>query len=456
MMLRGTFEVGQKNFRNLLTGHYQLIGVLLGAFLVSASMGTYTNWDAQLEFEAASSVVTHGFPYVTNGLMINQPPLGFYLDAPVFHALGLSYLNGVGVVTAFGLGCVALIYALGTLLYGKRTGLVAAALFGIVPWHVYMSRIFLIDNQNLFFSLLFLAVGVLAVRKNSQKLLLAAGVFFGLALLTKLFAVFMLVPFLLMIYFQRKEAGFKITLRKVLVFLLPSFVLQAVWFGGFANQNFFAVYLSSDITHPVLVANPSLLFLPIILVKSAGWFLFAAGLFSLVLSVLYRKALAKIRWLDAVCIGTVAAVAGLNLFFVFGFHLIVPYVSVVKYNYLALPFYCLLAASLAAKSSLLIASMDWKKKIHLVKLILVGAGLVLLFGSLLESAVFLGKWVGFVAFGVDSVTYYPFDVFSGPMDGYFQAFHYAAIVLILLSISVPFIVGALKRPFGWLSKVLSS
>lgn len=454
--IAGNIEVEWKSFRALLDAHYALIGVLLGAVLVAASTGTYTNWDSQLEFEAASNVVTHGFPYVTTGLMINQPPLGFYMDAPVFQAVGLSYLNGVGLITAFGLGCVVLIYALGSLLYGKKTGLIAAALFGIVPWHVYMSRIFLIDNQSLFLSLLFLIVGVLAVRKNSQKLLLISGVVFALALLTKLFAALMIVPLLLMIYLQRKEFAFKLTPRKVLIFLVPSFILQAVWFGGFANQNFFAVYLSSDFTHPVLVANPSLMFLPIILAKSAGWFLFAAGLFSLTLSLFYRKVFAKILWLDAVCFGTIAAVAGLDFFFVFGFHLIVPYVSVVKYNYFALPFFCLLAASLAAKSGLLIRSMDWKKKIHLIKPVLVGVGLILLFASLVESTMFLVKWSGFVAFGVDSVTYYPFDVFSMPMDGYFQPFHYAAIVLIVLSLTGSFMLNGLKKPFGLLSKVLSS
>jgi hypothetical protein len=56
---------------------YQLIGVLIAAFLVLASTGTYTNWDSQLEFEAASNVVTRGFPFLSTGLMINQPPLGF-------------------------------------------------------------------------------------------------------------------------------------------------------------------------------------------------------------------------------------------------------------------------------------------------------------------------------------------------------------------------------------------
>jgi 4-amino-4-deoxy-L-arabinose transferase-like glycosyltransferase len=456
MLLLGSFEVEWKSFRDLLGAHFQLIGVLLGALLVAVSTGTYINWDSQLEFEAASSVVTRGFPFVTTGLMINQPPLGFYMDAPVFQAFGLSYLNGVSLITAFGLGCVVLVYALGCVLYGKRTGLVAAALFGVVPWHVYMSRIFLIDSQSLFFSLLFLTVGVLAVRKNSQKLLLVSGIVFSLALLTKLFAVFMLVPLLLIIYLKRKEGGFKLTLRNALIFLVPSFVLQAVWFVGFASQNFFGVYLSSDFTHPVLVADPSLLFLPIILVKSAGWFLFAAGLFSLALSVFYRKVFARILRLDAVCVGTIAAVAGLDLLFVFGFHLTVPYVSAFKYNYVALPFFCLLAASLADKGGLLIASIESKRKIGLIKPFLVGLGLVLLFASMLESLAFLNKWVGFVAFGVDSVTYYPFDVFSSPMEsGYFEVFHYAAIVLVVFSVALPLLVRGLKKSFDWLSTVLS-
>lgn len=294
------------------------------------------------------------------------------------------------------------------------------------------------------------------VCRNSQKLLVVTGVLFAVAFMTKLFAVFMLVPFLLIIFLQRKQLAFKINLRNALIFLVPTFVLQAVWFGGFANQNFFGVYLASDITHPVLVANPSLLFLPIILVKSAGWFLFAAGLFSLALSVFYRKFFAKILRLDAVCVGTIAVIEGLNLLLVFGLHLTVPYVSVFKYDYLALPFYCLLAASLALKSGLLLGSVDWKNKTHYIKPVLVGAGLILLLASLLESTAFLTKWVGFVAFGVDSVTYYPFNVYSGVANGFSLALTYVALVLMIFSLAGPFLVGVLKGAFGWFSKVLSS
>jgi hypothetical protein len=182
-------------------------------------------------------------------------------------------------------------------------------------------------------------------------------------------------------------------------------------------------------------------------VNSAGWLLFVAGLFSLALTMLYRKVLAKNLWLDAVCVGTVGAVAGLNLLLVFGLHLTVPYVSVFKYNYFALPFYCLLAASLATKGKLLIWSTDRKKKANLVKTVLVIAGVVLLFSSLLESTLFLLKWVGFASFGVDSVTYYPFDVFSGPMSGYFVPFHYAGFALIVLSLAAPLILEGTKEKF---------
>lgn len=454
MLLLGTVEVEWKSFRALLGAHYQFIGVSIATFIVLASMGTYTNWDAQTEFEAASSVVTRGFPYVTTGLMIDQPPFAFYMTAPVLQLFGLSYVNGVGFVTALGLGCVVLVYALGTLLYGKRTGLVAAALFGLVPWQVFMARIYLIDVQYMFLSLLFLLFGVLAVKRNSEKLLAVSGVLFGLAFLTKLFAIFLLIPLLLMVLLKGKESGFKLTLRKVLIFLAPSFIFQAVWFGGFANQHFFGVYVASDFTHPVLIADPSLAFLPRIFVESTGWFLLAAAVFSLVLTVSFRRLFARTWWLDVVFAVTILAVVVVDLGLVFGLHLLVPYVSAFKYNYAALPFLCLLAASLADKGGLLVGSLGKRK----VKLFLATFGLVLLFASLLESLVFLNHSEPYVLidFKVDYTGhYFPFNVFTS-VSSYFQAWHYAAVALMVLSITGPFIVSALKKPFGWLSRVLSN
>ncbi len=442
-----------KSFKAFIGEHYQLIAILIASFLIAFPMGTYTNWDAQLEYEAATSTLTRGFPYVTTGLMINQPPLGFYTAALVFAAGGLSYLNGVGLVTAFGLGNVALVYALGTLLYGKKTGLVAAALFGFVPWHVYLSRIFLIDNQYLFFSLLFIVIGVLAIRGNSEKLVLASGVAFALAFLTKLFAIFSLIPLLLIVYLNRKEGAFKLTKKNILLFVIPSLVLQAIWFGVFANQNFWGVYFSSDFSHPELIDNPIWAFLLITLVKATGWFLFIAIVFSLAVGLMYRHKLARLLRFDAVCLGTIAVIVGLNLLLVFGFHLIVPYISVLKYNYLALPFFCLLAGSLADKGKILIGSIELKNKSGLLSPVLIGVGLVLLFASLLESTLFLNDWTGFVSFGVDSVTYYGFNLFSEAIsEALLEPLHFAGLLLAVGSLLTPSIVVLLKRFFRSINK----
>ena len=66
--------------------------------------------------------------------------------------------------------------------------------------------------------------------------------------------------------------------------------------------------------------------------------------------------------LDLLCVATIAVISGLNLLLVLGFRLTVPYVSVFKYTYLALPFLCLLAASIADKGAGLLGSVEWKKK----------------------------------------------------------------------------------------------
>ena len=450
----GTLTVDLKNVQTFLSEHYPLIGVLIATWIVLASMGTYINWDAQTEFEAASNVVTRGFPYVTTGLMIDQPPFAFYMTAPVLQTFGLSYTNGVGFVTVLGLGCVVLIYALGTLLYGKKTGLVAAALFGLVPWQVFMEKTYLIDVQYMFLGLQFLIFGVLAVRKSSEKLLAVSGVLFALAFLTKLFTVFLLVPLLLIILIKGKENGFKLSLRKILVFLAPSFIFQAFWFGGFANQHFFGVYVASDFTHPVLISDPSLLFLPRIFVESAGWLLPAAAFFALILTVSFRRMFAKTLWVDVVCALTILAVVVVDLVLVLGRHLLVPYVSAFKYNYAALPFLCLLAASLADKGRLLLCSLGKRK----LKSFLVGFGIVLLFASLVESIIFLNHTEPYplIDFKVDYTGhYFPFNVVT-PVSTYFQLWHYTAVILIILSIFSPTILSTLKKSIIILANILSS
>ena len=179
----------------MLVEGYPLLIILIGAVLVAFSLGPFNNWDISLEFEAASNTAEMGIPYVQGfGISIDQPPLGFYAEALAFAVFGLSGGTAVALVTFFGLGTVALVYVLGRNLYGKYAGLLAAALFALNPWHLVISRSGLIDAQCLFFSLLSLYMGVVAIRKGSVKLALASGLVFTVAFLTKFYAVFALIP----------------------------------------------------------------------------------------------------------------------------------------------------------------------------------------------------------------------------------------------------------------------
>ena len=50
------------SYRAFLDAHYPTIAVLLGALLIAASTGTYTNWDAQLEYQENWAGCSGAFP----------------------------------------------------------------------------------------------------------------------------------------------------------------------------------------------------------------------------------------------------------------------------------------------------------------------------------------------------------------------------------------------------------
>ena len=79
--------------------------ILIGVALIAFSLGPYQIYDTNLEFEAASNVVKMGTPYVKSfGTVIDQPPLGFYVEGLFLRIFGLSASTGTSLVALFGLG----------------------------------------------------------------------------------------------------------------------------------------------------------------------------------------------------------------------------------------------------------------------------------------------------------------------------------------------------------------
>ena len=141
-------------------------------------------------------------------------------------------------------------------------------------------------------------------------------------------------------------------LEGMLVFFLPAFLLQYLWYDLISGQGILSLFSHDDFSMYLptgFVPSPffSLSFFGDVL----GVFFLLGYSFSLLFSFLQRKFFSKILVFDLICFATIVGVVGLNTYLVLGNNMLNPYVSSIKYNYLALPFFCWLAASLAKKCS---------------------------------------------------------------------------------------------------------
>lgn len=376
--------------RKLISENYPLLSILIGIALISITIGPFQNGDTQLEYDAASGVIKWGMPYMKYyGDMINQPPLGFYVEALFFKLFGLSFGNGVALVTLFGLGCTILVYKIGEVLYGKTTGLLAAALFASTPWQFVLSRSFLIDVQCLFFSLLCLFVGIYAIRKDSEGLFMVSGALFAIALLTKFFAIFTLIP-LALFYFRYRQKNLR-RISAMAAYFLPALLLFFLWYDVIWGRGLLYADSHTALSHDDFVSvnasgvAPSYFFVGTFLLNyGLGWFFIGAVVLSLLVCLLRRKFFSRFLVFDLICLVTIVSVVGVNTFLGVGLNLSFPYNNAVKYDYQSLPFFSLLAASLASKCFSLFHSAGLKRKLS--KLLFFSVALVGLF--LLAASIF--------------------------------------------------------------------
>jgi 4-amino-4-deoxy-L-arabinose transferase-like glycosyltransferase len=260
-----TYITGGQKFdkiglKKILSENYPFVSILVGYMLVALSLGPYHNGDTAWEYDAVMGVMKYGLPYANGLYLMDQPPLGFYIQAAFFKGFGLSINNGTFLVTLFGLGCVALVYAIGKAVYNKTTGFFAAALFAFSPWHLLLSRTFLIDVPCLFFSLLSLFVGIIAIRKNSFKLFIASGLIFTAAFNTKLYAVYILIPLLAFLFYYGPK-NVKHTVSWLVAFSLPVILISYLWYQTIAGIGLSSIFFHPDfLVHETSSIVPSYFF----------------------------------------------------------------------------------------------------------------------------------------------------------------------------------------------------
>jgi len=374
--------LSKHNIRELLSENYPLLAILIGVTLISLPMGPYQNTDTQVEFSTAQGVLKWGYPYLgVKGNLFDLPPLGFYTAALYFLVFGSTMENGVALITLFGLASTVVVYELGKEAYSKSTGLFAAAFFALAPWQLILTRAFLIDAQCLFLSLVYLYFGILAIRKDSVKLALVSGIFFAAALLTKQYAVFMLIPLLLLYVYHRPKNPKQILLQ-LGGFILPAVHATLWWYNIIMGKWLLYFVQHGDFGYlnlPEVV--PSYSFITTFLIDyGLGVFFVAAVAFSLMIGLLFWKRFSKQSVVfDLVCLVTILSILGIDMYLGVTLNLKVPYTSAVKYTYQSLPFFSLAAGSLASKSASLLKSTRKSGRARAGKL----KGILLLSGGLI-------------------------------------------------------------------------
>jgi hypothetical protein len=315
---------------------------------------------------------------------MDQPPLGFYIQAVFSKVFGLSINNGTLLVTLFGLGCIALIYGIGKFSYNKTTGIIAAALFAFSPWHLVLSRSFLIDVPCLFFSMLSLIVGLIAIRRGSLRLFVLSGVIFAAAFNTKLYAVFTLIP-LLAFFFYYYPKNIKRRVTWLAGFFIPALLSSYLWYQTITGLGIISIFRHTDFITPYFgTVVPTYFFVYNFLVNyGLGWLFIDTIIVSLFVVLIQRRLFHKFLVFDLICLVAVLCVISVNTFLGAVLDLKAPFLNAFKYDYQALPFFCLLAASMTSKSIILLNSAKTKlKPKKLLNYFIALAGLILVPASL--------------------------------------------------------------------------
>jgi len=352
------------HLKTFFSGNWPILSILVGYLLVAFSIGPYYNGDVAWELDAVRGVIKYGLPYTNGFYLMDQPPLGFYIQALLFKGFGLSINNGTFLVTMFGLGSLILLYLIGKTVYNKTTGYFAALLFAFTPWQLIMSRTMLIDVPCLFFSLLSLFVGITAIKLDSFKLLVATGFIFAAAFNTKLFAAFMLIPLLgYFLYYGPKKL--KRIILWVVAFSIPVLFFSYLWYQVITGLGLFSIFGHTDFNVDIPTGFvPTYFFVANFLTSyGLGWFFIDAVVLSLIVCLIQRRLPRNFLVFDIICIAVIVCTLSINTILGAALDLKAPFLNAFKYDFQTLPFFSLLASSLISKSLVMFNSAKTRLKL---------------------------------------------------------------------------------------------
>jgi len=168
------------------------------------------------------------------------------------------------------------------------------------------------------------------------------------------------------------------------MFFFAAFLIQYVWYVPISGRGLVSVFSHDDFGQFLPSGFDASPFYNLsFFTEALGIFFISGFVFSVAFSILQRKVFPKIVVSDMIFLVTIIGVIGFNAFLAVGQNMLVPYVNSIEYDYLTLPLFCLVAASLAKKSSLLAKNKSVKSRYGRLVFYVAVFGLYLLLMSMI-------------------------------------------------------------------------
>ena len=200
--------------------------LMLSVFTISVNDYEIVEPDDAYYFLLIARNISEGRGFIELYNYAYRPPL-FPAFLSIFFFLGIESLIAVKVLTAAVFSTsIILVWRICRKMFGGLSGVIGGALFTISPWFITMPNYLL--SENLFIPLFLLfALGLLRAFRNGRSSSYAlAGVFCGLAALTR--EIMLFVPVILLIVLLIcKDKSF--TLKKLLLLALLQAMIIAPW-----------------------------------------------------------------------------------------------------------------------------------------------------------------------------------------------------------------------------------
>jgi hypothetical protein len=176
------------------------------------------------------------------------PPIFDLTTASLFGIIGISVFTARFVSVIFAILSLIIIFEISNKMYGQKTALIAAILFGVMPGFVWLSRVAMIETMLVFFFTISMYFFFNWMRLHKNKDLILSGLMLGIGFLVKyqmiIAGLIMLTSIFILCrdYLKTKLSRIPLLLIAVALVVIPwIFVSYQIYTSGMLNQWIYAI-----------------------------------------------------------------------------------------------------------------------------------------------------------------------------------------------------------------------